>query len=305
MAFSRSQVKFTYFCCFLWISIITGFSLPSTPNDALSSNTVKKTIENKNRRRNQPFNTPQRQSKSKISWLKRKNTSKLDASASAEFSGSSSAPRIIIAGAPASGKGTQCELLKAELGVVHLSTGDMLREAVKKGTEVGMQAKGYMESGKLVPDEVIIGIVKDRLAEEDCQSCGWLLDGFPRTRAQADALEAAGIVADKFILLDVPDDMLIDRVIGRRLDPETGAIYHLLYFPPPEDAEVLNRLVHRADDTEEKARVRLEQYHSNIDAIIGCYEDILEKIDGTQDKSEVFSCIKTALEKATTYSRSI
>jgi len=207
------------------------------------------------------------------------------------------ANKIIIAGAPASGKGTQCEMLKTDLGVVHLSTGDMLREAVAKGTPVGKQAQEYMESGRLVPDEVIIGIVKDRLAEEDCQTQGWLLDGFPRTRAQADALAEAGVAADRFVLLEVPDEMLIERVVGRRLDPETGAIYHLLFFPPPEDAEVLARLVHRADDTEEKARVRLGQYHANIDAIIGCYGDILQKIDGTQAKTDVYQAIVQALSE--------
>uniref|UniRef100_A0A7S1XXP2 Adenylate kinase active site lid domain-containing protein n=2 Tax=Phaeomonas parva TaxID=124430 RepID=A0A7S1XXP2_9STRA len=196
-------------------------------------------------------------------------------------------PRIIIAGAPASGKGTQCAMIKDSLNCVHLSTGDMLRAAVEAGTEVGKLAKGYMESGQLVPDDVIIGIVKERLAEPDCQAQGWLLDGFPRTKAQADALAEAGIVADTFLLLNVPDDELIERVVGRRLDPETGDIYHMKYSPPPTE-EIAARVTQRSDDTEEKARVRLESYHKNIEAIRDSYKPILKEIDGCRSKAEVF-----------------
>ena len=140
--------------------------------------------------------------------------------------------KIIIAGAPASGKGTQCELIREKFGVVHLSTGDMLREASAAGTEVGKLAQEYMSQGKLVPDEVIIGAVKERLAQPDCQQKGWLLDGFPRTGAQAQALVDAGIHADTFIFLDVPDEDLIERVVGRRADPVTGKIYHMKFSPP-------------------------------------------------------------------------
>eukprot|EP00752_Nemacystus_decipiens_P016468 g14721.t2 len=207
---------------------------------------------------------------------------------------SNAAPKIIIAGAPASGKGTQCSLIKERYGVVHLSTGDMLREAVKNQTPVGMEAKGFMDAGKLVPDEVIIGIVRDRLNEDDCKAHGWLLDGFPRTRAQANALAAEGIKADSFLLLNVPDEMLIKRVVGRRLDPETGDIYHLEFSPPP--AEIVDRLVHRSDDTAEKAQVRLDQYHSNIAAIRECYEDITCSLDGSVGKAEVFEGIAGELD---------
>ncbi|CAM9885661.1 unnamed protein product, partial [Hapterophycus canaliculatus] len=211
----------------------------------------------------------------------RRNGVAMDAAA-----GSSPAPRIIIAGAPASGKGTQCSMIKERYGVVHLSTGDMLREAVKNKTPVGTEAKGYMDEGKLVPDEVIIGIVKDRLNEEDCKTRGWLLDGFPRTRAQADALAAQGVEADSFLLLNVPDEMLIQRVVGRRLDPETGDIYHMDFSPPP--AEIASRLIQRDDDTAEKAKVRLEQFHSNIESIRECYEEITCSLDGSVGKAEVY-----------------
>jgi len=204
--------------------------------------------------------------------------------------------QIIIAGAPASGKGTQCENIKNTYGVVHLSTGDMLREAVAAETEVGLAAKGYMNSGKLVPDEVIIGIVKDRLEQGDCQSQGWLLDGFPRTRAQADALAQTGVKADCFLFLNVPDEMIVERVVGRRTDPETGKIYHMK-FSPPTDEDVISRLVHRADDTEDAVVVRLKQFHDNFDAVKECYENIMHEIDGSTSPDSVGSVISDILSK--------
>ena len=123
---------------------------------------------------------------------------------------------------------------------MHLSTGDMLRAAVKEGTELGKQAQAVMEAGQLVPDELIIGVVVDRLRQSDCVEKGWLLDGFPRTKPQADALNAAGMVPDCFLLLDVPQEVLVERVTGRRTDPETGKIYHLT-FSPPENEEIAAR----------------------------------------------------------------
>ena len=229
--------------------------------------------------------------------------------------------KIIIAGAPASGKGTQCEVIKEKFGVVHLSTGDMLRAAVAAETEVGKSAKEYMDAGKLVPDDVIIGVVsvqntfnscrggsflsehafvsilqvKDRLDEDDCAKNGWLLDGFPRTQAQAKALEDAGIVADCFLFLNVPDDVLVERVVGRRTDPVTGKIYHMK-FSPPEDEEVLARLDQRSDDTEEKVVVRLEQFHANVDAVKDSYTDISVVIDGNRAPSEVSNDIIEAIK---------
>lgn len=208
-----------------------------------------------------------------------------------------SALNIIIAGAPASGKGTQCEVIKEKFGIVHLSTGDMLRAAVAAKTEVGVKAKDFMDSGKLVPDEVIIGIIRDRLAESDCQTDGWLLDGFPRTEEQAKALAAVGASADCFIFLDVPDEVLVERVVGRRTDPVTGKIYHMT-FSPPDDEEILARLDQRSDDTEEKVKVRLEQFHANVEAVKGSYEDIMVKIDGNQSPQVVSKEIFEAIDKA-------
>jgi len=202
--------------------------------------------------------------------------------------------KLIIAGAPASGKGTQCEIIKEQFGVVHLSTGDMLRAAVTAQTDVGKTAKEYMDSGKLVPDDVIIGVVKDRLCESDCTEKGWLLDGFPRTPAQATALSSAGITADCFLFLNVPDDILVERVVGRRTDPQTGKIYHMT-FSPPTDEEVLGRLEQRSDDTEEKVKVRLEQFHANVDAVKGSYSDIAVEIDGTAKPDDVATAIQAGI----------
>jgi len=236
----------------------------------------------------------------KEKWLKGRG---LSAETSDESETTSSSPvNIIIAGAPASGKGTQCEVIKEEFGIVHLSTGDMLRAAVAAGTEVGVQAKEFMDSGKLVPDEVIIGIIRDRLDESDCKEQGWLLDGFPRTAAQAEALAEAGCSADCFLFLDVPDSDLVERVVGRRTDPETGKIYHLTFSPPPaDDEELVNRLQHRSDDTEEKVVVRLEQFHANVAAVKGSYEDIMISIDGNRAPADVSADIlekvKAALAK--------
>lgn len=222
----------------------------------------------------------------KQEWLEGRG---LSAGASTDDDASASSPvNIIIAGAPASGKGTQCEIIKEEFGIVHLSTGDMLRAAVAAGTEVGVQAKEFMDSGKLVPDEVIIGIIRDRLEEADCKEQGWLLDGFPRTAAQAEALAEAGCSADCFLFLDVPDEVLVERVVGRRTDPETGKIYHMTFSPPPaDDEELINRLEHRSDDTEEKVVVRLEQFHANVAAVKGSYEDIMISIDGNRAPADV------------------
>lgn len=211
-----------------------------------------------------------------------------------EAPGKPIAPKIIIAGAPAAGKGTQCEVIKKELGVVHLSTGDMLRAAVKDGTELGVKAKGFMDAGQLVPDELIINVIVERLQQPDCQSKGWLLDGFPRTKAQADAIASMGIEADAFILLDVPQEVLVERVTGRRTDPETGKIYHMT-FSPPTDPDVISRLVQRSDDTEEKIVVRYQEFCSHVDSVRECYKDITLWVDGSIAPVEVSDVIMTGL----------
>ncbi|KAE8973447.1 hypothetical protein PF005_g15890 [Phytophthora fragariae] len=191
-------------------------------------------------------------------------------------------PQLIITGAPASGKGTQCELLVRALHVVHLSTGDMLRQAIRDGTSLGKQAQGYMDGGQLVPDELIVGVVLERLAQPDCKARGWLLDGFPRTEAQAQALLAARTIPDCVLALDVPDDEVVKRIAGRRLDPETGKTYHMAFNPPPP--EVADRVIQRSDDTEETVRTRLEQFHAHSKAVVTALGGVCELIqaDGTR-----------------------
>jgi len=203
--------------------------------------------------------------------------------------------RVMIAGAPASGKGTQCELIVEKFGLVHISAGDLLRAAVKEGTPAGLEAKEYMDRGDLVPDSCVVSMVVDALDTPDAKSKGWLLDGYPRSASQADAIAKEGIEPDVFLLLDVPDEKLIERVVGRRLDPETGKIYHMTFSPPP--ADIVDRLTQRSDDTEEKAKNRLKVHHSNVEAVVGKYESKLKNIDGDRAKTEVFDEIAGIIEE--------
>jgi len=198
--------------------------------------------------------------------------------------------RIILAGGPASGKGTQAELLRDKLGVVHISTGELLRSEKKRGTDLGLKAAQYFENGQLVPDDVMIPLVLDRISRPDCQAKGWMLDGFPRTGAQADALVKAGLKADIFILLDVEDQTLVERVTGRRTDKNTGKIYHLKYNPPPPDVKPED-LEQRADDTEEKIVYRIQTFKANVDAIRGAFSPIMAIVDGNRDKQSIFEDI--------------
>jgi len=198
--------------------------------------------------------------------------------------------KIIISGAPASGKGTQCEMIREKYGVVHISTGDLLRAAVEEKSGLGKQAKEIMEAGKLVPDDLMISLVHDRLNSNECKQHGWLLDGFPRTKAQAQALVKAGIEPDYFIQVDVPDSVLLERVVGRRLDPVTGTIYHVKFQPAPNE-EVNNRLIQRKDDTEEKMKIRIATYHENINNIIDSYQQVIIKVNGHDKKESVFKGI--------------
>nr|VDD54816.1 unnamed protein product [Brassica oleracea] len=191
--------------------------------------------------------------------------------------------KVMISGAPASGKGTQCELIVQKFGLVHISTGDLLREEVSSGTEIGNKAKEFMNSGSLVPDEIVIAMVAGRLSREDAKKNGWLLDGFPRTFAQAQSLDKLNVKPDIFLLLDVPEEILIERCVGRKLDPVTGKIYHVKSYPPESD-EVKARLVMRPDDTEEKVKARLQIYKQNSEAIISAYSDVMIKIDANRPK---------------------
>ncbi|XP_065847482.1 adenylate kinase, chloroplastic [Euphorbia lathyris] len=204
--------------------------------------------------------------------------------------------KIMISGAPASGKGTQCELITKKYGLVHIAAGDLLRAEIASGSENGKRAKEYMEKGQLVPNEIVVMMVKDRLLQPDAQENGWLLDGYPRSLSQATALMGFDCRPDLFILLDVPEDILVERVVGRRLDPVTGKIYHLKYSPP-ENEEIAARLTQRFDDTEEKVKLRLQTHNQNVEDVLSIYKDVTLKVKGDVTKEEVFAQIDSALTK--------
>jgi adenylate kinase len=208
--------------------------------------------------------------------------------------------RIIFLGPPGAGKGTQAERLAEDLKIKKISTGDILREAVAKGTELGRRAKSYMERGELVPDEIILGIIEGAINDEE----GFILDGFPRNINQAKALDEMlsrkGLNITHVIFLDVPDEEIIKRIAYRRVCLKCGAVYNLIFNPPKED-EICNncgsKLVQREDDREEVVRKRLEVYRGSTEALIRIYEErgVLRRIDGLGDREEVFRRIREAL----------
>ena len=177
--------------------------------------------------------------------------------------------KLILLGAPGAGKGTQAEIISEHLNIPTISTGNIIREALKSGTEMGLKAKEFIESGKLVPDEVVIGIIQDRLAEEDCQN-GFILDGFPRTIPQAEALDRMGIVIDRVVSLEVADDVIAQRVSGRRVCLACGATYHVDYKKPMVD-DVCDKcgdtLVQRKDDHPDTVKERLDVYHAQTEPL--------------------------------------
>lgn len=187
--------------------------------------------------------------------------------------------RIILLGAPGAGKGTQAQFITERFGIPQISTGDMLRAAVKAGTPLGLQAKKVMDEGGLVSDEIIIGLVKERIAQEDCAK-GFLFDGFPRTIPQADALKDAGVCIDAVVEIDVADEEIIKRMSGRRVHPASGRTYHLVFNPPREegkDDETGEPLVQRDDDKEETVRQRLKVYHDQTEPLISYYRGWAEQ----------------------------
>lgn len=204
--------------------------------------------------------------------------------------------RLVLLGPPASGKGTQAAILRERLGVPQISTGDMLRAARRDGTALGKEAERFMSVGQLVPDSVVIGLVEERLAEADTAQ-GFILDGFPRTVPQAEALEALlaklAQPLDAVLQIDVSRDLLVERATLRRTDKRTGQIYHLKYNPPPSDAD----LEHRADDQEETIKARLDQYDAMTAALIPHYQSqkLLRTIDGVGAPDEVTTRMLTAL----------
>lgn len=183
---------------------------------------------------------------------------------------------LILLGAPGAGKGTQAEVISKTLGIPQISTGNILREAVKNGTECGLKAKSFMDSGALVPDDVVIGILKDRIAEDDCKN-GFILDGFPRTVPQAEALEAMGVRIDKVIEIDVPDEDIKNRIGGRRVCEKCGASYHVSFKPTKVEGicdSCGGNTVQRKDDAPETVIERLKTYHETTAPLVDFYKNL-------------------------------
>ena len=205
--------------------------------------------------------------------------------------------KVLLLGAPGAGKGTQAQFIKEAFNIPQISTGDMLRAAVKAGTSLGIEAKKIMDAGGLVRDDIIIGLVKERIQEADCAN-GFLFDGFPRTLAHAEAMKEAGVVLDFVVEIDVPDEAIVERMSGRRVHLSSGRTYHLVYNPPKvagKDDETGEDLIQRDDDQAETVQKRLNVYHEQTEVLVDYYgKQSVEtglpgyiKVDGTQDVNEV------------------
>ncbi len=204
---------------------------------------------------------------------------------------------IILVGAPGAGKGTQAQFLTKAFNIPQISTGDMLRAAIKEGTELGKLAKEAIDAGKLVTDEIIIGLVKERIKQEDCKN-GFLFDGFPRTIVQADAVKNAGIAIDAVVEIDVSDEEIVKRMSGRRAHLASGRTYHIIYNPPKvegKDDITGEDLVQRPDDAEAVVKDRLNVYHKQTQPLVDYYQDMATqnpsvkyiRVDGTLEISQV------------------
>ncbi len=192
--------------------------------------------------------------------------------------------RVILLGAPGAGKGTQAQFITSKYGIPQISTGDMLRAAVKAGTALGLQVKEVMNSGGLVTDDIIIALVKERIAQSDCAS-GFLLDGFPRTIPQAQAMEDAGIRIDVVVEISVADEEIVNRLSGRRVHPDSGRVYHVTNNPPKQagiDDITGEALIQRDDDKEETVRKRLQVYHQQTKPLVDFYQNLETKGQGVK-----------------------
>lgn len=206
---------------------------------------------------------------------------------------------LILLGAPGAGKGTQAEIICEKFSIPSISTGNIIRESVKNGTEMGIKAKSYMDSGELVPDDVVIGIIKERLAQPDCNN-GFILDGFPRTIPQAEALDAMGVRIDRVVSIEVADDKIAARMSGRRVCSNCGASYHTEYKKPAKDG-VCNfcngELIQRKDDAPETVIERLRVYHEQTEPLKGYYEKAgkLRLVQGQEEVADTTALTLAAL----------
>ncbi|WP_244834373.1 adenylate kinase [Clostridium sp. BJN0001] len=207
--------------------------------------------------------------------------------------------KIVLLGPPGAGKGTQAKSISSKYSIPHISTGDIFRKNISENTPLGIQAKGYMDKGQLVPDEVTINMVKDRLVQDDCKN-GYLLDGFPRTVKQAEAFEAflkdKNEALDVALLIDVPSEYILDRMTGRRVCESCGASYHVKFNPPATEGKCDlcgSKIVQRKDDTEETVKERLEVYANETQPLIDFYEklNLLQKVNGAKPINDVFKAI--------------
>ena len=206
--------------------------------------------------------------------------------------------RLILIGPPGAGKGTQAAFIKEKFGIPQISTGDILRAAVKAGTPLGLAAKEVMDKGQLVSDDIIIGLVKERLTQPDCAN-GFLFDGFPRTIPQAEALQAAGIPIDFVLEIAVPDEEIVTRMSGRRVDPVSGRTYHIKYNPPKvegKDDITGDPLIQRDDDKEEVVLKRLSVYHAQTEALVKFYGDLAASGDASAPQYRSISGLGTIEE---------
>lgn len=208
--------------------------------------------------------------------------------------------KLIFLGAPGAGKGTQAKRVEQALGTPQVSTGDMLRAAVRNETKMGLEANAFMQRGDLVPDDVVVGIVKERLTEQDVAK-GFILDGFPRTVAQADALGAAGVVIDHVINFDVPQGELVGRLTGRRSCPSCGAMFHVMWNAPKKEGtcdECAGALIQRADDNKETVTSRLQVYEEKTQPLIDYYRErgLLKDVDGTGALDEIRARVLAAVK---------
>ncbi|MBQ3137328.1 MAG: adenylate kinase [Clostridia bacterium] len=209
--------------------------------------------------------------------------------------------KLILLGAPGAGKGTQAEFICGKLSIPTISTGNIIRAALKAGTEMGLKAKEFIDNGQLVPDDVVIGIIKERLSEDDCKN-GFILDGFPRTIPQAEALDEMGIEIDKVIDIEVPDEKIVARMSGRRVCPKCGNSYHLIYKQPAKENicdACGEELVLRKDDHPDTVKERLDVYHSQTEPLKDFYgkKNKLFIVEGQEEVADTSALVLKALEE--------